>query len=69
LKTWISQRTGPESTIAALLAEAPYFMIPPARAREMLERIEAAVRSWREVGSGLLMTRTELADFASAFAE
>jgi serine/threonine-protein kinase HipA len=67
LKTWIAEETGPESTIAALLAAVPYFRIPLPRARAMLGAVEAAVATWRASGRELGMTADELEQFTDAF--
>ncbi len=67
LKTWISEETGPEATIEALLSVLSYFQISRARAKEILGRIEQALSQWREVGAALGITNQELDQFADAF--
>jgi serine/threonine-protein kinase HipA len=67
LKTWISEETGPEATIEALLSVLAYFRISRSRANEILGRIEQALSKWREVGAALGMTNQELDQFAEAF--
>ena len=67
LKTWISEDTGPEATIEALLSVLPYFRIPRLQANEILSRIERAVSQWRQTGLALGMTNHELDQFADAF--
>lgn len=67
LKTWISEETGPEATIEALLSVLSYFQIPRSRAKEILGRIELALSKWRQVGAALRMTSRELDQFADAF--
>lgn len=67
LKTWISEDSGPEATIDALMAVAPYFRIDQAKARRMLGKIESAVSRWRVVGRKLGMSDIELEPFADAF--
>lgn len=67
LKTWISEETGPEASIAALLSVIPYFRIAPARAKQILEEVERAVASWRKVGRALGMSKAELDQFEDAF--
>ena len=67
LKTWISEDTGPESTIAGLMSAIPYFRIPLARARTILRRVEKAVNRWRSRGTEIGMTDGELEQFAEAF--
>jgi serine/threonine-protein kinase HipA len=67
LKTWISEDTGPEATVDALLSVIAYFRIPRARANKILGRIEGAVSQWRQTGLALGMTKQELVQFADAF--
>jgi serine/threonine-protein kinase HipA len=67
LKTWISEDTGPEASIEALLSVLPYFRISRARANEILSRIERALSQWRKAGLALGMTKQELDQFAEAF--
>jgi serine/threonine-protein kinase HipA len=67
LKTWISEETGPEATIEALLSVLAYFRISRPRANEILGRIEHALSKWREFGAALGMTNQELDQFAEAF--
>lgn len=67
LKTWISEETGPEATIEALLSVIPYFQITKARAKEILLRMEHAIFRWREAGLALGMTERELDQFSEAF--
>lgn len=67
MKTWISEETGPEATIEALLSVIPYFRISVERAREILSRMEQAIARWRESGQALGMTDRDLDKFAEAF--
>jgi len=67
LKTWISEETGPEASIAALMSVAGYFRLSPERCRVILREVEAATASWREEGRLLGMTVSELDAFADAF--
>jgi serine/threonine-protein kinase HipA len=67
LKTWISEDTGPEATIEALLSVLPYFRIRRTRANEILSRIERALSGWRKTGLALGMTKRDLDQFADAF--
>lgn len=67
LKTWVSEETGPEATVDALLSVIAYFRIPRVRANKMLERIERAVSQWQQTGLALGMTRKELTQFTEAF--
>ncbi|RRJ96012.1 type II toxin-antitoxin system HipA family toxin [Opitutaceae bacterium TAV4] len=67
LKTWISEESGPEATIDALLSVIAYFRIPLRRAKTILGEVERAVSGWREKGSALGMTERELDQFDEAF--
>ncbi len=67
LKTWISEETGPEASIDALMSVAPYFRLGDARAREVVLEVEASVARWRTEGHDLGMTDVELEQFADAF--
>ena len=67
LKTWVSEETGPEATIDALMSATAYFRIAAPRAKEMLRQVESAVARWRSVGRALGMSRLELDRFADAF--
>lgn len=67
LKTWISEETGPQATIEALMEVIPYFRISTARARELLGTVEKAVSTWRKEGKSIGMTKGELASFEEAF--
>jgi serine/threonine-protein kinase HipA len=67
LKTWISEETGPEATIEALLSALSYFQISRPKAKDILGRIERALSKWRKVGASLGMTNKELDQFTEAF--
>jgi serine/threonine-protein kinase HipA len=67
LKTWVSEDTGPEATIEALMSVLPYFRISASRAREILGAVEQAVSQWRAMGRSLGMSASELDQFADAF--
>jgi serine/threonine-protein kinase HipA len=67
LKTWISEETGPEATIDALMSVIGYFRIAKSRAGEIVAEVEAAVARWREEGAVIGMTAGELDQFADAF--
>lgn len=66
-KTWITDDTGPEATIDALLSAAEYFAVSPSRARQIVDEVKAAVATWRAVGGTIGMTRDELDEYADAF--
>lgn len=67
LKTWISEETGPEATIDALLSVIAYFRITRKRAHVILAEVEGSVATWQEEGRALGMTPDELEAFADAF--
>jgi serine/threonine-protein kinase HipA len=67
MKTWISEDTGPDMTIDALMSVIAYFRIKPTRAKEILSEVARAVDNWHEVGRGLGMSDEELELFADAF--
>jgi len=67
LKTWISEETGPEATVDALMSVIPYFRMAPARAKAILNDVERAVAGWRDTGRAIGMSAAELDQFADAF--
>lgn len=67
LKTWISEDSGPEASVGAAFAAAPYFGITLSRAKEVAAQVEAAVSRWREVGAAIGMSKVDLDKFAPAF--
>ena len=67
LKTWISEDTGPEMTVNALMSVLPNFGITHARAKEILGQVERAVGDWRKTGREIGMTEGELEAFTDAF--
>ncbi|MFL5538870.1 MAG: type II toxin-antitoxin system HipA family toxin [Longimicrobiaceae bacterium] len=67
LKTWITEDTGPEASVEALMAAAPYFRLSLGQAREVLGEVEGAVSRWRDRGRSIGMTRPEMEEFSEAF--
>jgi serine/threonine-protein kinase HipA len=67
LKTWVSEETGPEATIDALMSVIAYFRIGRDRARAVLGEVAKAVATWRKEGRALGMTTQELESFTDAF--
>ncbi len=67
LKTWISEDTGPEASIDALISVLPYFRIAKDRAQAILTEVEAAVSEWRAEGARIGMSSAELDNFIDAF--
>ena len=68
-KTWLSETTGPITSLDMLMAQASYFSLQPAEALHVLAQVCASVREWRATALspdvGLQMR--ELDDFAPAF--
>lgn len=68
-KTWLSEDTGPISSIETLLGKAAYFHLTEPDALAILAEVHTAICGWRalalsaEVG----MTAAEIEDFAPAF--
>lgn len=67
LKTWISDDSGPDASIDALMSAAPYFRLTAAAARRIVGEVERAVSQWRTVGRALGMSAHELEAFVEAF--
>jgi serine/threonine-protein kinase HipA len=67
LKTWISEDSGPEASIDALMGVAPYFRISLKRAKGLLHEVEHSVAGWQAQGKALGMTSRELETFEDAF--
>ncbi len=67
LKTWISEESGPEMRVDALMEAAPYFELEAREAASILREVETAVAPWRKTGAGLGMTQAELEPYADAF--
>jgi len=67
MKTWISEETGAEATIEALLSVITYFQISAEQAREILPQLERPLARWRKTGLALGMTERELDQFSEAF--
>lgn len=67
LKTWISEDTGPEASIEALMSVAPYFRIGRDTAVRILAKVEQATSRWRQVGRSIGMSNRELDQFVDAF--
>jgi len=67
LKTWISDDAGPESSLDALQAVALYFQINKPLSDTIIAEVTSAVKNWRQVGSEMGMSKTELDAFTEAF--
>lgn len=67
LKTWISEDSGPQASIEALLAAATHFRISLVSAKKTITDVERSVSRWREVGTSLGMSPHEMDQFSDAF--
>lgn len=67
LKTWVSEESGPEATIDALMSIVEYCGMTVERAKAILQHVERAVSTWRDEGRRLGLTPTDLDQFADAF--
>ena len=67
LKTWISEESGPDATIDALMSVTSYFRITIKRAKIVLAQVEKATANWHKEGRRLKMSDSELDQFADAF--
>lgn len=68
-KTWLSEDSGPITSVHELMAQAARFELGEAQAKAALAEVVRAVDSWREVAlsPAVGLTLAELADFAPAF--
>jgi len=69
LKTWLSENTGPVSSIEDVVRVADYFWLKPDRALRILEQVCMAIHSWRDLArtAAVGMVPRDLSDFAPAF--
>ena len=68
-KTWLSEDTGPITSIRELLGKASYFHLDDAQAHNLLAAVVTAVGNWRGLAQSALvgLTPAELEDYAPAF--
>ena len=68
-KTWLSEDTGPITSVAKLLGQAARFQLNVQTAAAALAEVVQAVQRWREVATtqAVGLSQTELEDFAPAF--
>lgn len=68
-KTWLSEDTGPITSIQQLLEQAARFELKPDAAKKVLAEVVKAAEQWREVAltPEVGLTAAELDDFAPAF--
>lgn len=68
-KTWLSEDTGPVTSVESLLEKAAYFYLDKGAALSILGEVHAAISAWRDVATGteVGLTTAEVDDFAPAF--
>ncbi len=68
-KTWLSEDTGPITSIKTLLHKAGYFHLTRPQALTVLAQVHGAVSGWRALAmdQAVGLTATELEDLAPAF--
>jgi len=68
-KTWLSEDTGPITSLGQLLGQAARFQLKPHEAIAVLAEVVEAVKPWRDVAltAGVGLPEAELEDFAPAF--
>jgi len=68
-KTWLSEDTGPITSVAQLLGQAARFQLDPREAADVLAEVVKAVIQWRDVAftADVGLSQAELEDFAPAF--
>lgn len=68
-KTWLSESTGPITSLGMLIEQAASFSLQPKAALEVLVEVYAAVRDWRALAMSpdVALLSSELDDFAPAF--
>ena len=68
-KTWLSEDTGPITSVGQLMAQAFRFALSPVQAQAVLAEVLAAVVRWKEVAvsADVGLQASELAEFRPAF--
>lgn len=68
-KTWLSEDSGPITSIRQLMEQAARFELPQPQAQTVLEEVVAAVRRWKEVALSpeVGLQAHEINDFKPAF--
>ncbi|MGI9134609.1 MAG: type II toxin-antitoxin system HipA family toxin [Rhodoferax sp.] len=68
-KTWLSEDSGPITSIEQLLQQASRFELPPAQAQAIVDEVIAAVQRWKDVAitPEVGLQAHEIADFIPAF--
>lgn len=68
-KTWLSEDTGPITSVQQLLAQAPRFELSDAQAKVILAEVVTSVMRWKDVAmsANVGLQGREIADFRPAF--
>ena len=68
-KTWLSEDTGPVTSVRQLVTYAPHFGLSVDESQAVIAEVVAALLRWREVAMSaeVGMTQAELLEFKSAF--
>jgi serine/threonine-protein kinase HipA len=68
-KTWLSEDTGPITSVGQLMAQAFRFALSPVQAQAVLVEVLAAVVRWKEVAmsADVGLQASEWTDFRPAF--
>lgn len=68
-KTWLSEDTGPITSVEQLLGQTPRFQLKPFEATAVLREVVRAVKQWRDVAvtADVGLVPAEIEDFAPAF--
>jgi serine/threonine-protein kinase HipA len=68
-KTWLSEDSGPITSIKQLLGQAVRFELSPSQAQNILEEVTSAVKRWKDIAisAEVGMQAHELQDFKAAF--
>ena len=68
-KTWLSEDTGPITSIETLIEKAGYFHLAKPEALAVLADVHGAVTGWRSLAMSaeVGLTATEVEEFAPAF--
>ncbi len=68
-KTWLSEDTGPVTSVAQLVEKAAQFQLKPNQAKEVVAEVVKAVEQWRCVALApdVGLSQAELEEFAPAF--
>jgi len=68
-KTWLSEDTGPITSIRQLVEQAPRFELSPQDTKEVIAKVVHVITQWKDVAmsGGVGMQQEELAAFKPAF--